>query len=104
MTASGHESNLGDRVTVTSHSDLPDELGNTHADDVISSSSKNTTGHAESGLGETGIDPRIVTGFPENKSVNAESGSGQTTAIDLDVIAHGNIATATMTASDALYP
>ena len=87
MTASGHEINAGDRVTASGHHDLPGELWNEYADDVIS---------------ETGIDPRIETSLPENESARVESGSGQKTATDLDATAHGKRATATMTAFDAL--
>ena len=67
----------GDRVTATGHSDLPDELGNAHADDVTGS------GHVESGPGETGIE----TGHPKNESGQAETGSGPKTTTDRDVTA-----------------
>ena len=87
LTASGQWRKVIDRVTAKGHRDLPGELGNAHAVDVIGSGQKTATSH-----GETGIDPRIKTGLPEN-----ESGSGQKTAT-----AHGKSATATMTASDAL--
>ena len=78
--------------------DLPGELGNAYADDVIGSGQKTATGNAESDLGETGIE----TGLPENESAHVESGSGQKTATALDETAHGKRATATMTAFDAL--
>ena len=57
---------------------------------MISSGQKTATGHVESGLGETGTDPRIETGLPESESVRAGSGSDP------------KIATAKTTASDAL--
>ena len=82
--------------------DLPGELGNAYTDDVTGSGQKTATGHAESDLSETGIDPRIETGLPENESAHAKSGSGQKTATDLDATAHGKRATVTMTAFDAL--
>ena len=53
MTASGHESGEGNRATANGHGDLPGGQGNANA--------VGATGHVESGLGETGIDPRIVT-------------------------------------------
>ena len=74
-------------MTATGHSDLPDELGNAHADDVTGSGPKNATGHTKSGPDETGIDPRIETGHPENESVQAENGSGPKAATDRDVTA-----------------
>ena len=89
-------------MTATGHRDFPGEQGNAYADDVTGSGQKTATGHEESGPGETGIDPRIETGLPENESVCAESGSGQKTATDLDATAHGKRATETMTAFDAL--
>ena len=61
MTASGHESGEGDRVIANSHDDLPGEQGNANAVDAISSGQMTPTGHVESGLSETGIDPRIAT-------------------------------------------
>ena len=89
LTASGQWRKVVDRVTATGHRDLPGELGNAHAVDVIGSGQKIATGHAESGL-------------PENESVRVESGSGQKTATGHDATAHRKRATATMTASDAL--
>ena len=77
MTASGHESDSGERVTVTGHSVLPGGLGT-------------ATGH-----GETGIDPRIETGL-------AATGSGQQTATGHGVSGHEKRATWTMTVVDAL--
>ena len=43
----------------------PGKLGNAHAVDVIGSGQKTATSH-----GETGIDPRIETGLPENENVH----------------------------------
>ena len=63
VTASSHESDSGKPMTATSHSDLPGGQGNVFADNVIGSGQKTATGHAESGHGETGIDPRIETGL-----------------------------------------
>ena len=60
MLASGHESGEGDLVTANGQGDLPGEQGNASAVDA--------TGHVESGLGETGIDPRIATCLPESES------------------------------------
>ena len=60
--------------------------------DVIGSGQKTATGHAESGL-----DPRIETGLPENESARAESGSDPKIAT-----ARGRTATKRMTDSDAL--
>ena len=68
----------------------PDERGNAYADDAIGSGQKTATGHAESG-----IDPRIETGLPENQSARAESNPKITTT-------RGRTATEKMTASDAL--
>ena len=79
-------------MTAPGHRDLPGELGNAHTVDATGSGQKTTTG-----LGETGIDPRIETGLPEN-----ESGSSQKAANARDATAHGKRATATMTAFDAL--
>ena len=62
-------------MTASGHRELPDELGNAHAVDLISSNQKTAAGHSESGLGETGIDPRIETSLSENESAHAESGS-----------------------------
>ena len=71
-------------MTATGHRDLPGEQGNAYTDDVTGGGQKTATGHAESGPGETGINPRIETSLPENESVRVESGSGQKTATDLD--------------------
>ena len=70
VTASGQRRKVVDHVTASGHeSDLPDELGNAHAEDV------------------TGSDPKNATGHPENESVQAETGSGPKTATDCDVTA-----------------
>ena len=71
-------------MTASGHRDLPGELENVYADDVTGSGQKTATGHAESEPGETGIDPRIETGLPENESAHIESGSSQKTATDRD--------------------
>ena len=55
-------------MTANGHGDLPGEQGNANAVDTTGSGQKIATGHIESGLGETGIDPRIVTGLPESES------------------------------------
>ena len=91
MTASGHEIDSGNR-----------EQENAYADDVTGSGQKTANSHAESGPGETGIDPRISTGLPENESIRVESGRGQKTATNPDTTAHGKRVIATMTASNAL--
>ena len=54
MTASGHESGAGDRVTTSGHDDLPDEQGIANAPAVAGSAPKNATGHAESEPDESG--------------------------------------------------
>ena len=59
---------------------------------MIGSGQKTVTGR-----GETGIDPRIETGLPENESARVESGSDPKIAT-----ARGRTATERMTASDAL--
>ena len=86
MTASGHESGEGDRVTANSHGDLPSEQGKANSVDAA--------GHVESGLSETGIDPRIVTGLLESESKRNATGHA--------VTARGWTATETRPASDAL--
>ena len=82
-------------MTTSGHSDLPGGQGNAYADDVTGRGQRTATGHSESG-----IDPRIETGLPENESAHAESSSGQKTATDRDATTHGQRATATMTALD----
>ena len=68
-----------------------------HAVDVICSGQKTATGH-----GETGIDPRIETGLPENESVLVESRSDPKIATAHDATARGRTATEKTTAFDAL--
>ena len=100
MTASGHESDKGDRVTANGHDGLTGEQGIANAVDGIGSGQKTATGHVESGLSETGIDPRIETGLSESESDGI--GSGPKTATDYVATARGRTATETMTVSDAL--
>ena len=95
MTASGYESDEGDCVTANGHDNLPGEQGIANAVDGISSGQKTAIGHVESGLGETGIDPRIETDLPESKSERNMIRSGLKTATV-------HVATEMMTASDAL--
>ena len=97
MTASGHKSDKGDRMTANSHDDLPGEQGIPNAVDVIGSGQKIATGHVESGLGETSIDPRIETGLPECESERNGIGSDPKTAT-----VRGRTAIETTTAFDAL--
>ena len=86
MTASGHESDEGDRVTANGHDDLPGEQGIANAVDGICSGQKTATG----------IDPRIESGLPESKGECDGIGSGPKTATD-------HVATARRrTATDAL--
>ena len=87
-------------MTASSHRELPGEQGN--AADVIGSGQKTVTGHADSGLGETGINPRIETGLPESESVRAESGSDPNMATAHGATARGRTTTEKTTASDAL--
>ena len=93
-TASGHESGEGDRVTANGHGDLPGEQGNANA--------VGATGHVESGLGETGINPRIVTDLPESESERDVTGNGPKTATGHAVTARVWTAIETSPASDAL--
>ena len=102
MTASDHESDLGERVTASGHSDLPGGQGTRTLNDVTGSGQKTATGHTKRGHGKTGIDPRIDTGLPAIESAHVESGSGQKTATAREATAHKQIANATMTAIDAL--
>ena len=94
MTASGHESSEGDRVTETGHIDLPDEQGNANAPTKTGSGQKTTTGHTESGSG-----PRTATDLAEttSKSERDETDSGQKTAT-----ARGKTATETSHVDNAL--
>ena len=102
MTASGHESGEGDCVTTNGRGDLHGEQGNANAVDTTGSGQKTATGHVESGLGETGIDPRIVTGLPESESEHDATRSGPKTATGHAMTARGWTATGTRPASDAL--
>ena len=102
VTTSGHESDSRERVTASGHSDLSGGQGNASADDVIGSGPKNATGHAESGHGETGIDPRIENGLSVNESFHAATDSGQKTAIGHGVSGHEKRATGTITVVVAL--
>ena len=102
MTASGHESDEGYRVTANGHDDLPSEQGVANAVDGIGSGQKTATGHVESGLGETSIDPRIETGLPESESERDGIGSDPKIATDHIATVRGRTATETMIASDAL--
>ena len=101
MTAGGHESGEGYHVTANGHDDLPDEQGNANAVGATGSGQKTATGHIESGLGETGIDPRIVTGLPESEGERDTTGSGPKTATSHAVTASGWTAIETSPASDA---
>ena len=94
MTASGHESDEGDCVTANGHDGLPGEQGNANAVGATDNSQKTATWHVESGLGETGIDPRIVTGLPKSESERDATGHA--------VTARGWTAIETSPASDAL--
>ena len=89
MTASGHAALLGGQ-------------GNAYADGATGSGQQTATGHAESGHGVTGIDPRIETGHVETESFHAERGSSQKTATAHDASGHEKRATRTMTGVDAL--
>ena len=89
MTASGNESNSGERVTASGHSDLPGGQGNAFADGATGSGQLTATGHAESG-----IDPRIETGLSVTESFHTTTGHG--------VSGHEKRATWTMTVVDAL--
>ena len=100
MTASGHESGEGDRVTANGHDDLLDEQGITSAVGMICSGPKTMTDHVESDLGETGSDPRIATVLPESES--DAIGSGPKTATDHVATARGRTATETRPDTDAL--
>ena len=66
-------------MTASGHSDLPGGQRNAYADGVTGSGQLTVTGHAESGHGETGIDPRIESGLSMNESLHAATGSGQKT-------------------------
>ena len=66
------------------------------------SGQKTATGHAESGLGETGIDPRIETGLSESESERDKSWSNPKIATDHFTTVRGRTETEKTTASDAL--
>ena len=98
MTASGHESGEGDRVTASERSQRPpDEQGIASAVAVTSSGSKTSTGHAKSDPGETGSGPRTATGLAESESEHDATGSGPKIAT-----ARGRTATETRPADDVL--
>ena len=101
MTASGHESDPGERVTASGHSDLPGGQGTRTLNDVTGSGQTTASGHTESGHGESSIDPRIDTSPPAIESVHVERGSGQKTTTACEATTHGQIANTTMTALDA---
>ena len=77
--------------------ELPGERGNEHAVNVIGSGQKITTSH-----GETGIDPRIETGLPENESSRVESGRDLKISTARDTTTRGRTETRKMTALDTL--
>ena len=89
-------------MTASIYDALPGEQGITNAVDRIGSGQKTATGHVESSLGETGIDPRIETGLPESESEHDGIGSGPKTATDHVATVRGRTETETTTASDAL--
>ena len=97
MTASGHESGYGDRVTASGHGDLPDEQGNTSAVDATGSGPKTATDHVESNPGESGSGPRTAAALPESESEPVATGSSPKTATT-----HERTATETRPAADAL--
>ena len=101
MTVGGHESGEGYRVTANGHGDLPGEQENANAVGATGSGQKTATGHVESGLGETGIDPRIVTGLPESEGERDATGSGPKTATSHAMTASGWTAIETSPTSDA---
>ena len=75
---------------------------NAYADDATGSGQQTTTGHATSGHGVPGIDPRIWTGHSETESPHAASGSGQKTATAPGASGHEKRAKRTTTGVDAL--
>ena len=75
---------------------------NAYADDATGSGQQTTTGHATSGHGVPGIDPRIETGHSETESPHAASGSGQKTATAHSASGHEKRAKRTTTGVDAL--
>ena len=102
VTARGHESGEGDRMTANGHGDLLDEQGIASAVDAIGSSPKTATDHVESDLGETGSDPRIATALPESESERDAIGSSPKTATDHIATTRGRTATETRPAANAL--
>ena len=84
-------------MTASGHADLPSGQGNAYADGATGSGQQTTTGHATSGHGVTGIDPRIETGHVETGSSHAVSGSGQKTATAPGASGHEKRAKRTMT-------
>ena len=91
-----------DRVTANGHDELPGEQGIANAVDGFGSGQKTATGHVESGLSETGINPRIENGLPESKSERDEIGSNPMTVTDHVATVRGRTATEKTTASNAL--
>ena len=89
-------------MTASGHSDLPGGQGNAFADGATGSGQLTATGHAESGHGETGIDPRIETGLSVTESFHAATGRGQKTATGHGVSGHEKRATWTITVVNAL--
>ena len=89
-------------MTASGHSDLPGGQGNAFADGATGSGQQTAIGHAESGHGETGIDPRIETGLSVTESFHAATSSGQKTATGHGMGGHEKRATWTMTGVDAL--
>ena len=87
-------------MTANGHDDLPSEQGIASAVDAISSGPKTATGHVESGLGETGSDPRIATGLRESE--HDVIGCGPKTVTDHIATARGGTAIETRPASNAL--
>ena len=82
----------GDRVTTSGHGDLLDEHGNTNAPTETDSGQKPLTGHAESGSGEDSNGHKTAIGHAGTPSKSKhEIDSGQKTAGDHDVTAHGKI-------------
>ena len=89
-------------MTASGHAVLPGGQGNTYTPGATGSGQQTATGHAESGHGMTGIDPRIETGHVKTESFHAVSDSGQKTATAHDVSGHEKKATKTMTVDDTL--
>ena len=79
----------------------PADRENAYADGATGSGQQTTTGHATSGHGVLGIDPRIETGHIETESSHTASGSGQKTATAPGASGHEKRAKWTMTGVDA---